>query len=81
MGGTERGDEAVETQEQLNATHRCDRCGAQAYLRVEMPGTGLELLWCGHHADEHRAKLEELASQGAGLLDELDKIQRRPIAR
>ncbi len=36
----------------LTASDRCDRCGAQAYLRVELQ-TGGELLFCAHHAREH----------------------------
>jgi hypothetical protein len=35
----------------LTAVDRCDRCGAQAYVRVVLP-VG-ELLFCGHHAREH----------------------------
>lgn len=31
----------------LDATDRCDRCAAQAYVKVL--GKGGELLFCGHH--------------------------------
>lgn len=31
----------------LNATHRCDACGSQAY--VEVKGITGELLFCSHH--------------------------------
>ena len=42
----------------LNATHRCDRCGAQAYHRASK--TGFEdLHFCNHHARDHRDKLRE----------------------
>ena len=34
----------------LTAHDRCDRCGSQAYVRVELP-TG-ELFFCGHHGRE-----------------------------
>ncbi len=44
----------------LNASDRCDRCGAQAYLRVELPGGG-ELHFCAHHAREHGEKLRSVA--------------------
>lgn len=44
----------------LNAMDRCDRCHAQAYMRVTMPG-GLELLFCVHHARLHGDKLREIA--------------------
>jgi hypothetical protein len=44
----------------LSAVDRCDRCGAQAYLRVELQNGG-ELLFCAHHAREHGDKLREVA--------------------
>ena len=34
----------------LTAVDRCDRCGAQAYVRVVLGASGGELLFCGHHA-------------------------------
>ena len=45
----------------LTALDRCDRCGAQASIRVVLP-TGGELLFCGHHGREHLPKLAELAA-------------------
>jgi hypothetical protein len=51
---------AVATTQPLTALDRCDRCGAQAYLRVELAGGG-ELLFCGHHARAHGDKLREIA--------------------
>ena len=33
----------------LTAADRCDRCGAQGYVRVTLP-TGGTLIFCGHHA-------------------------------
>lgn len=45
----------------LTAVDRCDRCGAQAYLRVQLQAGG-ELLFCAHHAREHGEKLREIAS-------------------
>jgi hypothetical protein len=44
----------------LTAVDRCDRCGAQAYLRVQLKSGG-ELLFCAHHAREHSDKLREVA--------------------
>lgn len=44
----------------LSAIDRCDRCGAQAYVRVELAG-GAELLFCAHHARQHEDKLREVA--------------------
>ena len=44
----------------LNASDRCDRCGAQAYVRVTM-ASGFELLFCSHHSKEHADKLKQVA--------------------
>ena len=54
----------------LTAIDRCDRCGAQAYLRVQLQSGG-ELLFCAHHAREHGDKLREVASH---VQDETDKL-------
>ena len=54
----------------LTAADRCDRCGAQAYLRVELQAGG-ELLFCAHHAREHGDKLREIA---ANVQDETHKL-------
>ena len=45
----------------LTAEDRCDRCSAAAVVRAVLPKGG-ELLFCGHHAQEHSARLEELAA-------------------
>ncbi len=47
------------TERTLVATDRCDRCGAQAHVRVMLPSGG-ELLFCAHHGRMHEAKLREL---------------------
>lgn len=57
----------------LTAADRCDRCGAQAYLRVELQ-TGGELLFCAHHAREHGDKLREIA---VNVVDETHKLVSR----
>jgi hypothetical protein len=44
----------------LSAVDRCDRCGARAYVLVELAG-GAELLFCAHHGHQHEARLRELA--------------------
>ncbi|MFZ0529276.1 MAG: hypothetical protein WAL91_01915 [Propionicimonas sp.] len=46
--------------EPLTAADRCDRCGAQAYLRVTLSSGG-ELLFCGHHGRAHSDKLSQVA--------------------
>lgn len=52
---------AVALPPKFTALDRCDRCGAQAYVRVELL-TGGELLFCAHHAREHADKLQAVAS-------------------
>lgn len=44
----------------LTAADRCDRCGAQAYIRVTLPSGG-ELLFCAHHVRKHSDKLKQVA--------------------
>ncbi len=65
---------AVAPSTQLTAVDRCDRCGAQAYLRVMLAGGG-ELLFCAHHAREHGDKLREIA---ISVHDETDKLSDTP---
>ena len=61
----------------LTAADRCDRCGAQAYVRVVLESSGGELLFCAHHAREHGAALREIA---AYVQDETDKLTDAPAA-
>ena len=58
----------------LTAVDRCDRCGAQAYLRVSLQGGG-ELLFCAHHAREHGDKLRSIATH---VHDETEKLEATP---
>lgn len=43
----------------LTAADRCDRCGAQAFVRVVLVSG--ELLFCGHHAKAYQDKLRDKA--------------------
>ena len=65
---------AVAPSSALSAADRCDRCGAQAYLRVELQSGG-ELLFCAHHAREHGDKLRQIA---ANVVDETEKLTDTP---
>jgi hypothetical protein len=65
---------AVAPSTPLSALDRCDRCGAQAYLRVELAGGG-DLLFCAHHAREHGDKLREIAVH---VHDETDRLTETP---
>ncbi|WP_345893813.1 hypothetical protein [Nocardioides sp. TF02-7] len=58
----------------MTAEDRCDRCGAQAYLRVELASGG-ELLFCAHHAREHGEKLKQVA---VAVHDETHKLGTTP---
>jgi hypothetical protein len=57
---------------ELNAADRCDVCGAQAYIRVSL-ATG-ELMFCSHHGNEKRSKLEPIA---VAWQDETEKLLAR----
>ena len=61
----------------LNALDRCDRCGAQAYVRAVM-ANGFELLFCGHHAKKYQEGLSNVVSR---IQDETDRITEESTAR
>jgi len=44
----------------LTTVDRCDRCGAQAYVRVLLPSR-LELLFCAHHNRQYSSALADIA--------------------
>ena len=54
----------------LTALDLCDRCGAQAYMRVVLPGSG-ELLFCAHHGRQHAEALARIAVE---IYDETDRL-------
>jgi hypothetical protein len=62
--------------EALTAADRCDRCGAQAYVRANL-GNGGVLLFCAHHANEHRPALE---AAGAVFHDESERLDSTPAS-
>ncbi|MDR1711871.1 MAG: hypothetical protein LBR58_08485 [Propionibacteriaceae bacterium] len=55
----------------LTAADRCDRCGAQAYVRVDLPSGG-QLFFCAHHSKAHSSKLHQVALR---IHDETDKLR------
>jgi hypothetical protein len=61
----------------LNALDRCDRCGAQAYLRAVM-ANGFELLFCGHHAKKYQ---DGLANSATRIQDETERITEESAAK
>jgi hypothetical protein len=54
----------------LVAGDRCDRCGAQAYVRVTL-NSGSELFFCAHHARRFESALRE---QAAEIYDESERL-------
>jgi hypothetical protein len=60
----------------LSAADRCDRCGAQAFIRVRIV-TGGELLFCGHHGRRHEDKLRP---QAVEWYDETHRIAEDPTS-
>jgi hypothetical protein len=61
--------EKEEVKYELTALDRCDRCEAQAYVRVS--GVSGELLFCGHHYKKVEDSIKEWAFK---IIDERDKL-------
>lgn len=53
--------------DRLTNADRCDRCGAQAFVRTTM-STGHELFWCAHHFAENE---KGLAAKNAAVTADL----------
>ena len=58
----------------LTLSARCDRCGAQAYVRVVLESSGGELLFCAHHSRAVEATLRPLSSEWH---DETDRLHEK----
>jgi hypothetical protein len=58
----------------MTAQDRCDRCGAQAYVRATME-SGFELLFCAHHWHENEVRLREIAT---AIHDETERLSSVP---
>jgi hypothetical protein len=56
----------------ISAMDRCDRCGAQAYVRVLFHGRQ-ELLFCAHHYRQHASALAKFA---VAIQDETHRLVR-----
>ncbi|GAB2761030.1 DUF7455 domain-containing protein [Terrabacter sp. AAH1] len=61
---------------ELTAADRCDRCGAQAYIRARLVSGG-ELLFCAHHGREH---LPALKDKALDIRDETDRLNEIPAS-
>ena len=73
VGGVVTGPAATQSRT-LTVADRCDRCGAQAYVHVVLPGGG-DLMFCRHHAQAYSAKLSEVATE---IRDESEKLDLSP---
>jgi hypothetical protein len=60
----------------LTASDLCDRCGAPAYVRVMLPGSG-ELLFCAHHNRQHADALAKVAVE---IQDETARLAAQPAS-
>lgn len=64
----------------LNTSHRCDRCGCQAYFKVlldsELPSSKLEtdlpLYFCRHHFNKYELSLLPIVKND--IVDESDRL-------
>ena len=64
---------------ELTRQDRCDRCGAQAFVKATLPtADGMELLFCGHHFRAHELKL---VAAGATIQDERHRIDEQATER
>jgi hypothetical protein len=67
--------EEVDKKWTLDASHRCDSCGSQAY--VQTLGVTGDLLFCAHHYDSitRNEKAQEAMTQFAyQIIDEREKL-------
>ena len=58
-----------ETKYQLTAFDRCDRCGAQAWVKAS--GVNGELYFCSHHYNKHK---EEIVKWSFEIIDETERL-------
>ena len=60
----------------LTQSDRCDRCRAQAFVKVELGATG-DVLLCGHHWKKHEYAVATTAAV-TRIVDEREFINARP---
>ncbi len=61
----------------LDATDRCDRCYAQAYVKV-IGKSGSSLLFCGHHynkAMDNAIGYDNMMKYMESVIDERERLQ------
>ena len=67
----------IEDTEALTLLDRCDRCGAQAKVRITLT-TMHELMLCGNHFHKHE---EDLIPKILTIRDEREWVLQRPRAK
>jgi hypothetical protein len=65
--------EDVKETQRLLAADRCDICGAQAYIRVELESG--ELMFCAHHGNANKEKLQPLTINWYDQSEELNQTK------
>lgn len=68
---------STEPKRVLRPADRCDSCGAQAFVRVELSPEMGELDLCGHHYARHEAALVAYPWT-VNIIDERQWINARP---
>jgi hypothetical protein len=66
---------------QLNASHRCDSCGAQAYVWVT--GVSGELFFCAHHYNgivDNAVGYDKIMKFAYQIVDEREKLVENRLA-
>lgn len=58
----------------LNANDRCDRCSAQAYVKVK--GSTGDLLFCSHHYDKIMNNPDSYTKMMGFMLEVIDERER-----
>lgn len=58
----------------LNTAHRCDRCGAQAYVHVVLNNDKGELYFCKHHHNKYELALLPISDPNK-TNDESDRLR------
>lgn len=64
----------------FDATHRCDRCGAQAYIKATHEDYETGLLFCNHHGNKvmiagtRTPVIESLREKGWEIFDKSDRL-------
>jgi 4-hydroxyphenylpyruvate dioxygenase-like putative hemolysin len=56
----------------MNVRHRCDSCGAQAYVRIILRNRH-DLLFCAHYYRQHEPALAKVA---VAIQDETQRLTR-----